>query len=231
MTAVDTDLSASSTPSAIAVSPEVERFVADTAQVATEALRPAPRHPGALAQRHDPDLGARARPRLAGRHQPPQPVAQPHAAGRAPPSTASTRTPVLGDPAAARGARRFAAIFEQHAGHHDRRARALAPPRRLGAGPPGAARSATGCWRRPRPSPELPVYIDRRQAEVDYILEQIVRDPGTSPPSSRPTAAATVWGRDGLAAAVELIQVIESRRAHVPPPSPTPRPPGPHPPD
>ena len=212
MTAVDTDLSASSTPSAIAVSPEVERFVADTAQVATEGFalfappgcsRPAPRSRSRSAcpattgssASTTPTRGAAARRR----------------------SSAAVfgfdRTPVLGDPAAARGARRFAAIFEQHPDvttvvhMHSPYLGAL------GAGAPRAARSSTGCWRRPRPSPELPVYIDRRQAEVDFILDQIARDPAV------PAIVEANGGGDGLGPRRpgrrrRVIHVIEQAAAH-----------------
>ena len=47
---------------------------------------------------------------------------------------------------------------------------------------------------------ELPVYIDRRQAEVDFILEQIARDPAV-PAIVEANGGGTVWGRPGLAAA------------------------------
>ena len=207
MTAVDTDLSASSTPSAIAVSPEVERFVADTAQVATEgfALLRATRvlSPSATIQiwervpGHDWLVGINH----------PNPWRS-----RTPRVEAAVygfdTTPVLGDPAAARGARRFAAIFEQHADvttvvHvHSPHLGAWAQVHRALPVVHGLLAAAT-------PVPELPVYIDRRQAEVDFILAQIARDPAV-PAIVEANGGGTVWGRDGLAAAVELIQVIEA---------------------
>ena len=55
---------------------------------------------------------------------------------------------------------------------------------------------------------ELPVYVDRRQAEVDFILEQLAHDPDL-PAIVEANGGATVWGRGGLAATAELIQLLE----------------------
>ena len=115
--------------------------------------------------------------------------------------------PIAGDAQAARGARRFAAIFEQH---------------------PGITTVVhvhtpfLGAWaqaQRPLPiryvavqrhtlAVELPVYLDRRQAEVDFILEQLERDPFL-PAIVEANGGATVWGRDGLLATAQFIQLLE----------------------
>lgn len=116
-------------------------------------------------------------------------------------------TPISGDPKAARGARRFAAIFEQH---------------------PEISTVVhvhtpfLGAWaqaQRPLPiryvavqrltlATELPVYLDRRQAEVDFILEHLARDPNI-PAIVEANGGATVWGRDGLLTTAQFIQLLE----------------------
>ena len=195
MTAVDTDLSASSTRSAIAVSPEVERFVADTAQVATEAF--ARLHAFHLhnPERHHPDQRAGARARRPGRHQPPQPVADPNAGRR------GRRLHVRRDLAGRRprpAARRRPAVRRRLRAaprRHHRRPRPLPVRRGLGPGARGPPRRRRrGCVASPR-SAEIPVYVDRRQAEVDFILEQIALDPAV-PAIVEANGGGTVWGRD-----------------------------------
>ena len=206
MTAVDTAPSANAS-SATAVTPEVERFVAATIEVATEAfaLLRATRvlSPSATIQTwervpgHDWLVGINH----------PNPWRT-----RTPRVEASVygfdTTPVLGDPAPARGARRFAAIFEQHADvttvvHvHSPHLGAWAQVHR-------ALPVAHGLLASVTPVAELPVYVDRRQTEVDFILEQLARDPAV-PAIVEANGGGTVWSRHGLAAAVELIQVVEA---------------------
>ena len=116
-------------------------------------------------------------------------------------------TSYSGDPRAARGARRFAAIFEQHPdvttvihihtpylGAWAQAHRAL--PVRL-----RSLREAT-------PVEELPVYIDRRQAEVDFILEELARD-ARIPAIVEANGGATVWGRAGLVDTGHFIVTLE----------------------
>lgn len=55
---------------------------------------------------------------------------------------------------------------------------------------------------------ELPVYIDRRQPEQEYILERLRLDPHT-PAILEANGGATVWGREGLRKTAELILILE----------------------
>ncbi|QVM89598.1 class II aldolase/adducin family protein [Pseudomonas entomophila] len=55
---------------------------------------------------------------------------------------------------------------------------------------------------------ELPVYIDRRQAEVDFILEQIAANPFTLA-ILEANGGSTVWGKQGLRATAEFILLLE----------------------
>lgn len=55
---------------------------------------------------------------------------------------------------------------------------------------------------------ELPVYIDRRQAEVDFILEQIAANPFNLA-ILEANGGATVWGKQGLRATAEFILLLE----------------------
>ncbi|MBO1325582.1 class II aldolase/adducin family protein [Acetobacter sp. TBRC 12305] len=55
---------------------------------------------------------------------------------------------------------------------------------------------------------ELPVYIDRRQGEDDFILETLARAPGT-PGIIEANGGATVWGWKGLRDLAELILLLE----------------------
>jgi L-ribulose-5-phosphate 4-epimerase len=116
-------------------------------------------------------------------------------------------TSFLGDPRAGGGARRFAAIFEQHPDvttvvHvHTPYLGAFAQAHRTFPIRYVAAQRHTIVT-------ELPVYIDRRQAEVDFILEQLGRDPDI-PAIVEANGGATVWGRNGLQATAEFIQLLE----------------------
>ncbi|MCU1376122.1 MAG: hypothetical protein JWO68_3408 [Actinomycetia bacterium] len=112
-----------------------------------------------------------------------------------------------GDPGAARGARRFAAIFEQHADittvvHvHTPFLGAWAQAHR-----PLPIRYVA--VQRLTPVTELPVYIDRRQAEFAFILEQLAANPEL-PAIVEANGGATVWGKEGLLATAQLIQLLE----------------------
>jgi ribulose-5-phosphate 4-epimerase/fuculose-1-phosphate aldolase len=55
---------------------------------------------------------------------------------------------------------------------------------------------------------ELPVYIDRRQAEVDFILDAIRANPHT-PAIIEANGGATVWGKEGLRKTAEFILLLE----------------------
>lgn len=57
-------------------------------------------------------------------------------------------------------------------------------------------------------SNELPVYIDRRQPEQDYILDQLRRDPHL-PAIIEANGGSTVWGKDGLRKTAEFILILE----------------------
>jgi L-ribulose-5-phosphate 4-epimerase len=55
---------------------------------------------------------------------------------------------------------------------------------------------------------ELPVYIDRRQDEADFILDQLKLNPHT-PGSLEANGGATVWGWNGLRNLAEFILLLE----------------------
>ncbi len=55
---------------------------------------------------------------------------------------------------------------------------------------------------------ELPIYIDRRQQEVDFILEKLVENPYTSA-ILEANGGATVWGTKGLRNTAEFILLLE----------------------
>ena len=55
---------------------------------------------------------------------------------------------------------------------------------------------------------ELPIYIDRRQAEVDFILDQLNLDIEYRA-ILEANGGATVWGRQGLQETAEFILLLE----------------------
>ena len=55
---------------------------------------------------------------------------------------------------------------------------------------------------------ELPVYIDRRQAEVDFILDKIAENPFNLA-ILEANGGSTVWGKTGLRATAEFILLLE----------------------
>jgi len=55
---------------------------------------------------------------------------------------------------------------------------------------------------------ELPVYIDRRQSQVDFILDRLRENPHTTA-ILEANGGATVWGTRGLRAVAEYVQVLE----------------------
>ncbi|WP_395671474.1 class II aldolase/adducin family protein [Phenylobacterium sp.] len=55
---------------------------------------------------------------------------------------------------------------------------------------------------------ELPVYIDRRQAEVDFIVEQLKVD-SEIPGIVEANGGATIWGKKGLIALADSILLLE----------------------
>lgn len=55
---------------------------------------------------------------------------------------------------------------------------------------------------------ELPVYVDRRQPEVEFILEQLERD-AEIPGIIEANGGATVWGKKGLIALADSILLLE----------------------
>jgi hypothetical protein len=55
---------------------------------------------------------------------------------------------------------------------------------------------------------ELPIYIDRRQAEVDFILDQLKVDIEHRA-ILEANGGATVWGRQGLQETAEFILLLE----------------------
>ncbi len=55
---------------------------------------------------------------------------------------------------------------------------------------------------------ELPVYIDRRQPEVDFILDQLERD-AEIPGIVEANGGATIWGKKGLLALADSILLLE----------------------
>jgi L-ribulose-5-phosphate 4-epimerase len=116
-------------------------------------------------------------------------------------------TSYFGEERAARGARRFAAIFEQHP---DITTVVHVHTPYLGAFAQ-AHRSLPLRYvavQRLTLADELPVYIDRTQAEVDFILQQLARNRDI-PAIVEANGGATVWGRDGLAATARFIQLLE----------------------
>lgn len=57
-------------------------------------------------------------------------------------------------------------------------------------------------------SREIPVYLDRRQAEQDFILERLRVDPHT-PAILEANGGSTVWGKGGLRKTAEFILILE----------------------
>ena len=57
-------------------------------------------------------------------------------------------------------------------------------------------------------SREIPVYIDRRQAEQDFILDRIRIDPHT-PAILEANGGSTVWGKRGIRKTAEFILLLE----------------------
>lgn len=55
---------------------------------------------------------------------------------------------------------------------------------------------------------ELPVYIDRRQAEVDFILDRLAENKHHTA-IIEANGGATVWGREGLRKTAEFILLLE----------------------
>ncbi|MGE8406797.1 MAG: class II aldolase/adducin family protein [Pseudomonas sp.] len=55
---------------------------------------------------------------------------------------------------------------------------------------------------------ELPVYIDRRQDEVDFILDSLAENPFTTA-ILEANGGSTVWGTEGLQATAEFILLLE----------------------
>lgn len=55
---------------------------------------------------------------------------------------------------------------------------------------------------------ELPVYVDRRQQEVDFILDSLAKNPFT-PAILEANGGATVWGKKGLRDLAEFIVLLE----------------------
>ena len=217
MTAIDTTIASTTTTPGAAAAPgasttgsaataDLQRFADEQVAIATEAFADL-RATGVLSPSATIQINERVpgEDKLVG-------IVHPNPwRTRAPKVTAAVfgfdGTSYLGDPAAARGARRFAAVFEQHADvttviHvHAPYLGAWAQVHRPLPVTDGALRRATTVA-------EIPVYIDRRQAEVDFILEQIARDPEVTA-IVEANGGGTVWGRDGLAAAVRFIHVLE----------------------
>lgn len=55
---------------------------------------------------------------------------------------------------------------------------------------------------------EIPIYIDRRQPEVDFILGELAKNPHNTA-ILEANGGATVWGREGLLKLAEFIQILE----------------------
>ena len=55
---------------------------------------------------------------------------------------------------------------------------------------------------------ELPIYIDRRQQEVDFILDKIAENPHTQA-ILEANGGSTVWGKKGLRELAEYILILE----------------------
>lgn len=59
---------------------------------------------------------------------------------------------------------------------------------------------------------ELPVYIDRRQSQEDFILERLQETPET-PAILEANGGATIWGKEGLRKTAEFILLLEEGAA------------------
>lgn len=55
---------------------------------------------------------------------------------------------------------------------------------------------------------EIPIYIDRRQPEVDFILDQIAKNEHATA-ILEANGGSTVWGKQGLLKLAEFIQILE----------------------
>ena len=55
---------------------------------------------------------------------------------------------------------------------------------------------------------ELPIYIDRRQQEIDFILDQIAINPHNTA-ILEANGGSTVWGKEGLRKLAEFILLLE----------------------
>ncbi|VXB82501.1 class II aldolase/adducin family protein [Massilia sp. 9I] len=55
---------------------------------------------------------------------------------------------------------------------------------------------------------EIPVYIDRRQPEVDFILDEIAKNPHATA-ILEANGGSTVWGKQGLLKTAEFILLLE----------------------
>jgi L-ribulose-5-phosphate 4-epimerase len=55
---------------------------------------------------------------------------------------------------------------------------------------------------------EIPVYVDRLESQVDFILARLAENVHT-PAILEANGGATVWGRNGLLATAEYIQLLE----------------------
>lgn len=55
---------------------------------------------------------------------------------------------------------------------------------------------------------ELPIYVDRRQQEVDFILDRVAENPHTQA-ILEANGGATVWGKKGLRELAEYILILE----------------------
>lgn len=55
---------------------------------------------------------------------------------------------------------------------------------------------------------EIPVYVDRTQSQIDFILDRLAENPHT-PAILEANGGATVWGTRGLLPTLEYIQLIE----------------------
>jgi len=54
----------------------------------------------------------------------------------------------------------------------------------------------------------IPAYVDRTQTQIDFILERLDDDPHT-PAILEGNGGATIWGREGLLATAEYVQIVE----------------------
>lgn len=55
---------------------------------------------------------------------------------------------------------------------------------------------------------EIPIYIDRRQSEVDFILDEIAKNPYATA-ILEANGGSTVWGKGGLLKTAEFILLLE----------------------